>query len=134
MSVAVNVACALTLFPRLAEAGIAAAEATAGWVNATLLFLVLMRRGHFALDARLKRHLPRLVLAAALMGGALFGGKMLLADAFRPAAGLDMQALALAGLVLGGGLVYLAAAQAIGAADMRALARNMRRRPPGAPE
>jgi putative peptidoglycan lipid II flippase len=130
ISVAVNIAAALTLFPLIVEAGIAGAEAIAGWTNTTLLFLVLVRRGHFQLDTRLKRNLPRLVLAAALMGVALYGGKVLLAGAFRPEAGLAAQALALAALVLGGGLIYLTAAQFSGAADMRSILRSFRRRPP----
>ena len=132
VSVAVNVAVAITLFPRIAEMGIATAEAIAGWTNAGLLFLFLSRRGHFSADAALKRTLPRLVLAAALMGAALYGGRILLAGAFRPATDLLTQTGALAALILGGGLIYLAAAQLSGAADVRKLARSLRRRPPAA--
>ncbi|HWT31579.1 MAG TPA: murein biosynthesis integral membrane protein MurJ, partial [Propylenella sp.] len=88
VSIAVNVAVAITLFPRIAEVGIATAEALAGWTNAALLFLFLTRRGHFSADAALKHSLPRLVLAAAIMGGALYAGRILLAGAFRPATDL----------------------------------------------
>ena len=102
----------------------------AGWTNTTLLFTVLLRRGHFQLDARLKRTLPRLVLSAALMGVALYGGKVLLAGAFRPEAGLATQVPALAALVLGGALVYLVVAQLSGAADMRSILRSFKKRPP----
>jgi putative peptidoglycan lipid II flippase len=112
------------------EAGIAGAETIAGWTNATLLFLVLRRRGHFRLDARLKRNAPRLVFSAALMGVALYAGKRFLAEAFRPEAELAAQVPALAALVGGGGLVYLAATQLSGAADLRSLLRSFRRKPP----
>ena len=67
ISVVVNVTLALTLFPRIAEAGIATAEAGAGWINATLLLTTLVRRGHWTRDGDLMRRLPRLVLSAAVM-------------------------------------------------------------------
>jgi putative peptidoglycan lipid II flippase len=133
VSVAVNIVFALTLFPRIAEAGIASAEAIAGWVNAGLLFLVLWRRGDFHIDAALRRNVPRLALAAALMGMAIYGGKLWLADAFRPATELATQAAALAALIGGGALIYLAAAQLTGAADMRGLLWSLRRKPPPPP-
>lgn len=44
ISVVVNVSLALTLFPRLGGPGIAIAEITAGWVNAALLFGMLLWR------------------------------------------------------------------------------------------
>src|SRR5690606_37850010 len=44
VAVAVNVTLALTLFPILAETGIATAESAAGWTNAALLFATLVRR------------------------------------------------------------------------------------------
>jgi putative peptidoglycan lipid II flippase len=127
VSVVVNVACALTLFPRLAEAGIAAAETSAGWINAGLLFLFLGRRGLFALDARLKRHAPRLLFSAMLMGAALVAGKALLAPYLQPHAALMGQVGALLALLLGGALVYFAAVHLTGAADLRGVARGLRR-------
>src|SRR5690606_15480492 len=63
VSVAVNVTLALTLFPVMAEAGIAAAESTAGWVNATLLLTTLIRRGHWGRDRVLLGRILRLVLS-----------------------------------------------------------------------
>ena len=51
ISVAVNVAMALALFPSMGAPGIAAASAAAGWLNAALLLLVLIRRGHWGRDA-----------------------------------------------------------------------------------
>lgn len=128
VSVAVNVALALTLFPRIHEAGIATAESAAGWVNAMLLLFTLRRRGQFVIDGMLLARLPRLVFSCAAMGAALYGGTRLLADYFRPEAGTAEQAGALGLLVCGGALVYFAAAQLTGAADARALLRNLRRR------
>src|SRR3546814_3357792 len=42
-----------------------------------MLYRTLGTRGHFVADAQLRRRLPRLVLAAALMGIALYFGQAL---------------------------------------------------------
>ena len=134
VAVGVNIVLALSLFPLIHEAGIATAEATAGWINASLLFLTLRRRGHFVVDGMLLGRLPRLVLSCAIMGAALYLGLRLLAPQFEPETGLVEQAGALLLLVLGGALIYFAAAQITGAADVKMLARNFRRRPPAPPQ
>jgi len=59
--------------PDRGHVGLAAATSFAGWVNAGLLAFFLARRGAFNLDKRLKRALPRLVIAAVLAGGAMYG-------------------------------------------------------------
>jgi putative peptidoglycan lipid II flippase len=48
--------------------GIASATSIAGWVNALSLMVLLHRRGHFTLDARSRRSVPRIVAASAGMG------------------------------------------------------------------
>jgi len=128
IAVGTNVALALSLFPLIHEAGIATAEAAAGWINATLLFFTLRRREHFHIDGMLLRRLPRLILSIAIMGGALYLGARLLSPLLQPETGLAAQAGALLLLVVGGSLVYFAAAQVTGAADVRILVRNFRRR------
>jgi putative peptidoglycan lipid II flippase len=131
ISVAVNVALALTLFPRIAEAGIATAEAAAGWVNAALLFGVLRWRGQFAVDGVLAKRLPMLALSCGLMGAALYFGAARLEPFFAPEASLLVQIGALLALIGGGGAVYFLAAELTGAMDVRSLAGNFRRRPAG---
>ncbi len=63
---------ALTLLLGLAlpfgHVGVAAATSVAGWVNALSLMVLLHRRGHFMLDARSRRAVPRIALAALGMG------------------------------------------------------------------
>ena len=59
----------LGLMPHL---GIAVATTLGGWLNAGLLYAVLVRRGAFVTDARLKRALPRIMLASLVMGAALW--------------------------------------------------------------
>lgn len=131
VSAAVNVTCAITLFPLLAEAGIAGAEVIAGWTNTALLFTVLLRRKLFLLDAQTRRNVPRILFSAALMGVALFGGKIMLSDFFYPHSNLLGQVGALAVLISGGAAIYLALTQVTGAMDFRRLVRSFRRRPPG---
>ena len=114
VAVAVNIALALSLFPLIHEAGIATAEAAAGWINVSLLFLTLRRRKHFVIDGMLLGRLPRLVLSSAIMGVALYLGLRLLASKFQPETGIVAQAGALILLVTVGALVYFVAAQATG--------------------
>ncbi len=131
IAVATNTVLALSLFPLIHEAGIATAETAAGWINASMLFLALRRRGHFFIDGMLLKRLPRMVLSCAVMGAVLYLGLQLLSVQFEPETALVEQAAALFVLTIVGALVYFAAAQLTGAADVRMLLRNFRRQPPG---
>ena len=129
VAVAVNVGLALTLFPLIAESGIAAAESASGWLNASLLIFMLHRRGHFVFDATLRRNVPRLILCCILMATSLFAGMRVLGPYFGPEAGIALQVGALLLLMGGGAIVYFATAQLTGAFDARVLLQNLRRRP-----
>lgn len=131
VSVAVNVTLALTLFPVMAEAGIAAAESTAGWVNATLLLTTLIRRGHWGRDRVLLGRILRLVLSAAVMAAGLYLALPYLTGLLAPSSPLYAQAGALALLIAGAMVVYFGTAFAIGGADIGMFARNLRRRRAG---
>jgi len=72
ISVTVNITLALSLFPSLSVRGIVIAEITAGWVNVALLFLTLIKRGHWQVDTPICQRLPRLALSSLLMGAALY--------------------------------------------------------------
>jgi len=48
--------------------GVASATSIAGWVNALALMVLLHRRGHFTLDARSRRIVPRIAVASLGMG------------------------------------------------------------------
>ena len=72
VGLATNIALNLVFIWYLAHVGIALATALAAWVNGGLLCWVLMRRGHFHPDARLKRRLPRLLIATGAMTAALW--------------------------------------------------------------
>jgi putative peptidoglycan lipid II flippase len=127
ISVAVNVALALTLFPIIYEAGIATAEATAGWLNAMMLLFTLIRRGHWARDEGLIRRVPRLFVATAIMAVALHFGVEAMAPWLAPQASLLTQASALALLIAGAMIIYFGVAFGIGGADMGMIRRNIAR-------
>ena len=133
ISVAINIAIALALFPRTGAPGIAVASVVAGWVNALMLLVVLVRRGHWGHDASLTRRIPRLVLSAALMGAMLHGGAILLAPSLASSAPLWSQAGALALLCGAGAFVYFTLAFLTGGADTGMIRRNIRRRKAVAP-
>ena len=127
VSVAVNVALALTLFPRMAESGIATAEAAAGWTNAMLLLGTLIRRGHWGQDRALLGRLPRLVLAAGVMAAAIHFALGYLEAWLAPSSPLLVQIAALGALIGGAMIVYFGIAFAIGGADLGMIRRNVKR-------
>ena len=122
MSIGVNLIGNLVLIPLIGHVGPPLATALASCINVWLLYHELRRRNHFVADGRLRRCLPRLVLAAALMGMALFGLDHLL-DPFTSGPML-VRLIALAGLVSGGIAIYGVACFLTGAyqlADLKAL-------------
>ena len=72
ISIAVNLVLNLALIMPLKHVGPPLATALASTVNVWMLYHTLKKRGHFEADARLRRRVPRLALAAILMGAALF--------------------------------------------------------------
>ena len=72
ISIAVNLLLNLALIIPLKHVGPPLATALASTVNVWMLYHTLKKRGHFEADARLRRRVPRLAIAALLMGAALF--------------------------------------------------------------
>lgn len=135
ISVLVNIAGSLILFPWLQHVGIAVATSAAGWLNAVMLAIVLWRRGYFVADEGLKRRLPLILLAAVLMGVGLFAGIGLLKDWLEDPSTL-VRTLTLLVVVIAGILLFALVVQLTGAADFRKLAalRNRRAPTPSQPE
>lgn len=133
ISVLVNVSTALTLFPTMGAAGIATASAIAGWVNAALLFGVLIRRGHWGRDAALLTRIPRLVIAAAVMAGVLWFAADYFAPQLASGSPLHVKASVLTALTGLGAIVYFAVAFGIGGASLGMIRRNIRRGGAAAP-
>ena len=78
ISVAVNIVANLALIPLIGHIGPPLATALSSTVNVWMLYAELKKRGHFVADAQLRRRIPRLALAAVLMGLAIFGFDRLL--------------------------------------------------------
>ncbi|MCO5063721.1 MAG: murein biosynthesis integral membrane protein MurJ [Rhizobiaceae bacterium] len=128
ISVGVNLALAITLLPRIGAPGIAVASVVSGWLNAAMLFVTLVRRGHWGQDGPLLKRIPRLFLASVLMAAALWYGNGLLAPYLHSSVRLTTQAIALAILSGSGALVYFAAAFGLGGTDIGMVQRNIRRK------
>ena len=111
----------------LAQVGIALASSLSGWLNAGLLAIVLLRRGHWKPDLRLRWRTWRVAVATVVMGGALIGALAVLQPAVsRP----DLAGAAgLLGLCVLGGLVYAAAGAALGVVSLSELRFVLRRQP-----
>ncbi len=119
------IALALTLMIPFAHVGIALATAIAAWLNAALLARGLRRRGFLVLDRRLKRRLPRVVIASILMAAGLLAGTLALAG---PLAGDEAARIGTLVVLIAGGLVlFVLLAQFTGAVDLRELKGMMGR-------
>ncbi|MCF3933960.1 murein biosynthesis integral membrane protein MurJ [Acuticoccus sp. M5D2P5] len=132
ISMLVNVGGSIVLARLLApqglpHVGIAAATSIAGWVNAILLFVGLLRRGDFKPDPLLwSRALGFLAASLALMIGAVLIARGL--DGWFFSAGLLQAVAALAILVGGSALIFALVCEMSGAIGVRDVMRALRRR------
>jgi len=97
----------LLLRPSMGHVGIALAIALSGWASALLLGILIARRFGFGIDAQARRRLPRIVIAAVVMGLAVLAGLSWLAPWLGPGAHGLTRVVALAVLVAAGLAVYL---------------------------
>lgn len=96
------------------------ASSLAAWFNVAALVVALMRRGHMAVDAKLRQVVPRMLAAGLVMALALL---LLERTEFAALAGHGaLRWLGLAGLVAGGLAAYAAAGQLLGAFNLREMA------------
>jgi putative peptidoglycan lipid II flippase len=119
----------LALFPRYGHVGVAAAIAISGWVGAMILGTILQRRGWLRLDRDAARRLPRIVLAAAVMGLSILAALALLAPLFNASGSLARMAV-LVVLIAIGLVTYLASLDVLGTARIRDLLAAVRNRGP----
>ncbi|MFO1068516.1 MAG: murein biosynthesis integral membrane protein MurJ [Geminicoccaceae bacterium] len=120
LCVVANIALIVVLIGPLAHVGIALATAIANWLNAILLAGLLWRTRHLGVDRRFLDRAPRLVGAAAVMGGALW--------AVGHAAGSLAPLPLLALLVAAGAAAYGAAVLLLGGAQLGELRALVARR------
>ncbi len=125
-AIALNLILNLLFMLPLQHIGPALATSLSAVFNAVFLAAILHRRGLLAPDARLRRRLPRMALAAAAMAAALWLGQDTVFSAAGGVAGLRWAALA--AVVAAGVAAYGLAGQALGAFDGRELAGMARRR------
>lgn len=132
----VNIIIAVALMKTLGHVGIALATSVSAWLNAITLGVILLKRGHLQPDARLKRRLPRVILATALMAAAVYGGLQFILQYYwalfgapGAASGNNLtRGVALVLLIGGGGLVFAVSALMLGAAERSDLAQFKRKR------
>jgi putative peptidoglycan lipid II flippase len=98
----------LVLMPVFGHVGVALAVALSGWFSAGLLGFLIARRIGFGVDAQARRRLPRIAIAAVLMGLGVEAAHWLLGPWLGAGTTVAIRALALAGLI-GLGLAAYAA-------------------------
>jgi putative peptidoglycan lipid II flippase len=120
-SVVANIAASLVLSRYFSHVGIAMGSTIAAWLNAAMLGIALARRGHFAVDDRLKRRLPRTILSGLIMGALLLLGYWFLQANFTETATFTNSLWSLVILILGGIASYFAVAHVTGAMTLSEL-------------
>ena len=118
---------ALLLFPHYGHTGVAAAIGLSGWVGATLLGMVLYRRGWLLLDTDGLHRLPRILLATIIMGAAVLA-VLTFSHRWAAAESPPGRLVLLVALVALGVAVYAAASQLLGVAKLKDLLAGVRRR------
>ena len=113
IGVGVNIALSLVLFARFGAPAIAFATVMSGWVTLTLMLWRMARRDIYHLSWSLLRRLAAQLVAAALMGWALYQGMGLLPPDILSDS-LSGLAAWLAGFIAAGVLVYGLAVVALG--------------------
>ncbi len=123
-TVALNIALNLAFMRPFGHLGPPLASASAAWVNAALLAVLLARAGALAPDAPLRRRAAGMLAAGLAMVVVLFVAAPLL---YRPLAGTHAAWLGLGLLISAGAATYLLAAHLLGASDLRTLRRRLAR-------
>ena len=117
--IAANLALNLLLMGPLGHVGVALATAVACWLNAALLFFILVRRGHYAVDSRLRDRVPRVIGACLGMAGVLGATRLALGGVLGSG---EWERIATLTVLVGVGLASFAGlAFLFGAARMRDL-------------
>lgn len=125
VSLLVTVVLNIILVPRIGVIALAIAGAVGAWVNTTLLYIILVRRGFFRLTGRVAGRILRIVLAALVMAAPLWWLMRYFDGWFTGSLGERL--LAIAALSAAGLLTYAIAAFALRVLDRETVARLMRR-------
>ncbi len=125
VSLVVTVALNIYLVPRLGVLALAIAGSIGAWVNVTLLYAILARRGFFHLTPMIVGRLARIMLAALVMGAALWFA-MPYGEGLFTGNGWERSG-AIIGVIGLGAVTFLAAAVALRILDKATVQRLMRR-------
>lgn len=116
----------LLLLPSLGHVGVAIATGISGWVSAGVLGVIIARRIGFSLDRNARRRLPRIAIAALLMGVAIKALQMALTPWLAGPSGVA-RLIALCALISTGLAVYTALLHLLGVARLSDLLKAARR-------
>ncbi|MXP47535.1 murein biosynthesis integral membrane protein MurJ [Altererythrobacter luteolus] len=125
-SLVVTVALNIMLVPTLGVLALAIAGSVGAWCNVALLYLILHRKGYFRLPARISGRLARIMVAAAIMGAALWALMPPLDPYFSGT--IAQRGGAIAAVVLTGLITFAIAAIVLRVLDRDTIARLMRRK------
>jgi putative peptidoglycan lipid II flippase len=122
---AVALVASVLLLPSLGHVGVAIGTAFSGWFGAVLAVIIARRIG-FSLDAAARRRLPRIGLAALVMGVAITALHAALGPWLSHPSGL-LRLVVLGALIGCGFMVYAALLHFLGVAQLRELIKALRR-------
>jgi putative peptidoglycan lipid II flippase len=124
----VNVILNFALIPPFGIGGLAAAVVISSWLNCTILYVILHRRGHFKIERWLASRLFRQLVAAAAMVVALY----LIRSAFLGwfVGSLLNRLTGVIAVVAGGMAVYFPLVWMLGGTDREELKALLKRRRP----
>lgn len=127
ISVVINIAGSLILFPRLGVSGIALATSLSGWVSVLFLGQRLVSGGLFRLNAGTLKRVGLILVASVLMGGLLWWVEVSFSEILLDAA-LSLRLSGVLLTVLAAAVVYFGFAFMTGGLDRAEFARLFRRR------
>ena len=124
-SLVVTVGLNLVLVPTIGVLGLAIAGSVGAWVNVLLLYGILQYRGYYKMSGKIAWRVARMVLAAVIMGAALWFLMIEIEPWFTGTVVQKMQGL---GAILAVGIgTYGLAAMALGVLNKRTITALMRR-------
>ncbi len=121
-----NVILNFALIPQFGIGGLAAAVALSSWLNCSILYVLLHRRGHFRIEKWLASRLARQLVAGAVMAAALFAIRTILGGWF--VGSLSHRLAGVMALVGGGMAVYFPLVWLLGGTDREELKALLRRK------
>ncbi len=121
----VNISVNLALMSPLGHIGFALGTATASWVNAALLLIILMRRQHFFITPGTMRRIMGTLAASLVMGLGLYLAQSQIPPVLNP--NFMERLMGLTMLIAGGALLFFVCAILFGAFRLRFLLDGLKR-------